>query len=222
MNVMVTETTRETVMTARITPRPASESLPERARGLAKSFRARADENAHLRRLSDETWRDLVDSGLVRALQPTRWGGGEVDLFEFYDAVIETARADGSIAWVLGIIGVHPWQTALYPEETQQEVWGEDATVMNSSSYAPTGQAERVPGGFRLRGRWSFSTGCDHCTWLNLGAFAGTADVNGEQVPDFRSFLLPRSDYRIDDNWRVAGLQGTGSKDVVVGDAFVP
>ncbi len=67
-----------------------------------------ADDNARLRRLSDESWRDLVDSGLVRALQPAQRGGGEVDLFEFYDAVIETGRADGSIAWVLGIIGVHP------------------------------------------------------------------------------------------------------------------
>lgn len=209
-------------MTTATLSRPTRECLRDSARRLAASFREHADENARLRRLCDDTWRDLVDSGLVRALQPIRWGGGEVDLFEFYDAVIETARADGSTGWVLGVIGVHPWQTALYPEETQQEVWGKDATVMNSSSYAPTGKAERVPGGFRVQGRWSFSTGCDHCTWLNLGAFAGTVNVNGQEVPDFRSFLLPRSDYRIDDNWHVAGLQGTGSKDVVVEDAFVP
>lgn len=48
------------------------------------------------------------------------------------------------------------------------------------------------------------------------------ADINGREVPDFRSFLLPRRDYRIDDNWFVAGLAGTGSKDIVVGGAFVP
>jgi 3-hydroxy-9,10-secoandrosta-1,3,5(10)-triene-9,17-dione monooxygenase len=123
---------------------------------------------------------------------------------------------------VAGIIGVRPWQTALYSDETQQEIWGDDPTTMNSSSYAPTGKAERVPGGFRLSGRWSFSSGCDHCRWVNLGTIAGGIDVDRRQLPDFRSFLLPRKDYRIDDNWHVAGLAGTGSKDIVVNDAFVP
>jgi 3-hydroxy-9,10-secoandrosta-1,3,5(10)-triene-9,17-dione monooxygenase len=42
------------------------------------------------------------------------------------------------------------------------------------------------------------------------------------EKPDMRTFLVPRADYRIDDNWHVAGLKGTGSKDIVVDDAFVP
>jgi 3-hydroxy-9,10-secoandrosta-1,3,5(10)-triene-9,17-dione monooxygenase len=80
----------------------------------------------------------------------------------------------------------------------------------------------RVPGGYRLHGRWSFSTGCDHCSWVNLGAIVGTVTIEGKDAPDFHSFLLPRADYHIDDNWHVAGLAGTGSKDIVVEDAFVP
>jgi 3-hydroxy-9,10-secoandrosta-1,3,5(10)-triene-9,17-dione monooxygenase len=132
------------------------------------------------------------------------------------------ARAEGCAGWVAGIIGVHPWQVALFPEETQQEVWGEDPATMNSSSYAPAGRAERVAGGFRLSGRWSFSSGCDHCTWVSLGGVAGTVEINGKQAPDLRTFLLPRKDYRIEDNWHVAGLAGTGSKDIVVDGAVVP
>ncbi|HKV53052.1 MAG TPA: hypothetical protein VJN94_00280, partial [Candidatus Binataceae bacterium] len=151
-----------------------------------------------------------------------RWGGGEAHPREFYSAIIEVARAEGCAGWVAGIIGVHPWQTALYSKETQHEVWGGDPTTMNSSSYAPTGKAVRVAGGFRVSGRWSFSSGCDHCGWVNLGAIAGGIEVDGRQLPDFRSYLLPRKDYRIDDNWHVAGLAGTGSKDIVVDDAFVP
>jgi 3-hydroxy-9,10-secoandrosta-1,3,5(10)-triene-9,17-dione monooxygenase len=119
---------------------------------------------------------------------------------EFYSAVIEVARAEGCAGWVAGIIGVHPWQTALYSDETQQEIWGDDPTTMNSSSYTATGKAERVPGGFRLSGRWSFSSGCDHCRWVNLATTAGGIEMDGRQLPDFRSFLLPRKDYRIDDN----------------------
>src|ERR1700674_328376 len=197
-------------------------SLDARARALAPALRQRAAETNQLRRLPDSTWKDLVETGIVRGLQPARWGGGELHPREFYSAVIEVARAEGCAGWVAGIVGVHPWQTALYSNETQQEVWGDDPTTMNSSSYAPTGKAERVPGGFRLSGRWSFSSGCDHCRWVNLGATAGGIDVDGRQMPDFRSFLLPRKDYRIDDNWHVAGLAGTGSKDIVVDGAFVP
>ena len=42
------------------------------------------------------------------------------------------------------------------------------------------------------------------------------------QAPDARVFLLPRRDYAIDDNWHVIGLCATGSKDLVVDEAFVP
>lgn len=128
-------------------PRP---TLIERAKALAPVLRGRASETNRLRRMPDTTWKDLLGSGIIRGLQPARWGGGEVHPREFYSAVIEVAHAEGCAGWVAGIVGVHPWQTALYAEQTQQEVWGEDATVMNSSSYAPTGKAERVAGGYRF------------------------------------------------------------------------
>ena len=197
-------------------------TLVERARGLAPVLRERAAETNAIRRLPDTTWKDLLDTGIIRGLQPAKWGGGEVHPREFYSAVIEVARAEGCAGWVAGIVGVHPWQTALYAEKTQQEVWGEDPTVMNSSSFAPTGNAERAAGGYRLSGRWSFSSGCDHCGWVNLGAIAGGLEIDGREVPDFRSYLLPRKDYVIDDTWQVAGLAGSGSKDIVVANAFVP
>jgi 3-hydroxy-9,10-secoandrosta-1,3,5(10)-triene-9,17-dione monooxygenase len=197
-------------------------SLVELAKGLAPALRERAAEANRLRRLPEATWKDLVATGIVRGLQPARWDGGEVHPREFYSAIGEVAWADGCAGSVAGIIGVHPWQTALCPLQPQEEVWGEDPTVTNSSSYAPTGKAERVAGGFRLTGRWSFSSGCDHCKWVNLGGVVGRIRIGGRDVADFRSFLIPRKDYHIDDNWHVARLSGTGSKDIVVDDAFVP
>ncbi len=130
------------------------------------------------------------------------------------------AAACPSSAWVLGVVGVHAWQLALFPEQAQADVWGDDPRTLISSSYAPTGKIARQEGGYRVSGRWSFSSGCDHCRWVFLG---GMVPPEGEgKPPEMRTFLLPRSDYRIDDNWHVAGLKGTGSKDVVVEDAFVP
>src|SRR5262249_50256488 len=153
----------------------------------------------------------------LRALQPKRWGGGEADIVEFFDAVFTLSRANPSAGWVAGVIGVHPWQLALFDERAQEELWGEDPAAMNSSSYIPTGKAARVDGGYNVSGRWSFSSGCDHCRAVNLGAI-----VPGGEIPDFRSFLLLAGQYRIEDNWHVAGLKGTGSKDIVVDEAFVP
>ncbi len=194
----------------------------DEARRRAPEFAAAAPGDDALRRLSDGTWKQLAEGGFLRALQPRRFGGGEIRLAEFVDAAFEISRASPSAGWVAGVIGVHPWQLALFPEEAQQEMWGDDPTTMHSSSYNPTGKAEKAPGGYKVRGRWSFSSGCDHCRGVNLGAIVGTRDVAGKQVPDFRSFLLLAGQYRIEDNWHVAGLRGTGSKDIVVDDAFVP
>src|SRR6516164_2114908 len=115
---------------------------------------------------------------------------------------------------------VHTWHLALFPPQAQDDVWGEDTSIQLSTSLAPTGTVERVDGGFRLSGRWSFSSGCDYCQWAALGGMAPA--VESGAPPDARIFLLPRRDYVIDDNWHVTGLCATGSKDIVVAEAFVP
>ena len=197
-------------------------SLVEEAKRLAPSLAANAAEDDRLRRLSDSTWKLLLDGGFLRSLQPARFGGGEVSLVDFVDATIEISRASPSAGWVAGVIGVHPWQLGLFNEKAQQEMWRDDPATMHSSSYNPTGKAEKVAGGYKVSGRWSFSTGCDHCRGVMLGAISGTREIGGNQVRDFRSFLLMPDQYRIEDNWHVAGLRGTGSKDIVVEETFVP
>jgi 3-hydroxy-9,10-secoandrosta-1,3,5(10)-triene-9,17-dione monooxygenase len=197
-------------------------SLVEEAKRLAPFLAANAAEDDQLRRLSDSTWKLLLDGGFLRWLQPVRFGGGEVSLVEFVDATIEISRASPSAGWVAGVIGVHPWQLGLFTEKAQQEMWSDDPATMHSSSYNPTGKAEKVAGGYKVSGRWSFSTGCDHCRGVMLGAICGTREIAGNQVRDFRSFLLMPDQYRIEDNWHVAGLRGTGSKDIVVEETFVP
>jgi 3-hydroxy-9,10-secoandrosta-1,3,5(10)-triene-9,17-dione monooxygenase len=206
-------------------------AIAERADDLA----AAAQEADDLRRLPEESWKLLLDTGVLRALQPARFGGGEVPLVEFLDAVVELSRVSPSAGWVAGVIGVHPWQLALFPDEAQQEMWGEDPTRLHSSSYNPTGRAVRVDGGYEVSGRWSFSSGCDHCVAANLGAIVKPAEGSGDgsaasvasaasgpALPEYRSFLLYRDEYEIEDNWHVAGLRGTGSKDIVVEATFVP
>lgn len=196
-----------------------SDKVVDAVRDLLPTFEERAQEAEDSRRISEASMSDLQEAGLFRLLQPKRFGGFEADPIAFYTAVRLVASACGSTGWVASVVGVHPWQLSLFPEQAQLDVWGSDPHVRMSSSYAPTGRARIVEGGYRLDGRWSFSSGCDHATWVLLGGIV--TDEEGNQV-DFKTFLLPLGDYRIDDVWDTVGLRGTGSNDIVVEDAFVP
>ncbi len=188
-------------------------------RDLLPTFRSRAEEAERLRVVPESSVKELEETGFFTLLQPRRYDGLEADPVDFYTAVKEIAGACGSTGWVSSVVGVHPWQVALFADEAQQAVWGEDTSTRLSSSYAPTGKAVLTEGGFTLSGRWSFSSGCDHCQWVLLGGLVFNAEGN---VVDFRTFMVPRSDYTIEDVWNVVGLRGTGSNDIVVEDVFVP
>jgi 3-hydroxy-9,10-secoandrosta-1,3,5(10)-triene-9,17-dione monooxygenase len=182
-------------------------------------FRQRAQETEDARVVPAESVKALTETGFFRLLQPARFGGLEADPRTFFTAVRMIASACGSTGWVASVVGVHPWQLALFPPQAQDDVWGADPSTRMSSSYAPTGKARLTQDGYLLNGRWSFSSGCDHASWVLLGGIV----TNDEGQPvDFCTFLLPASDYRIDDVWDTVGLRGTGSNDIIVNDAFVP
>lgn len=186
---------------------------------LLPGLRERAQETEDARRVPVESIKALREAGFFKLLQPARFDGREASPNTFYQAVRMIASACGSTGWVSSVLGVHPWQLALFDDKAQQEVWGEDTDTLVSSSYAPMGRAKPVDGGFRFSGRWSFSSGCDHADWVFLGGLILGED--GTPV-DFRTFLLPRADYVIDDVWDTIGLRGTGSNDIIVEDVFVP
>lgn len=188
-------------------------------RELLPALRERAQRAEDIRRVPDESMRALIDLGFFKLLQPARYGGHEADPATFYGAVKEIAGACGSTGWVASIIGVHPWHLALFPDDAQREVWGSDPDTLVSSSYAPMGKARVTEGGYRLSGRWSFSSGCDHAEWVFVGGPALGED--GKPV-DFMTYLLPHGDYTVDDVWDTVGLRGSGSNDIVVDDVFVP
>jgi 3-hydroxy-9,10-secoandrosta-1,3,5(10)-triene-9,17-dione monooxygenase len=191
----------------------------EGVRDLLPTFRERADETERLRAVPDASVKELEQTGFFRLLQPRRFDGFEADPVDFYTAVRSIASACGSTGWISSVLGVHPWQIALFADEAQQAVWGSDTSVRASSSYAPTGKAVLTEGGFTLSGRWSFSSGCAHAQWVLLGGLVWNAEG---QVVDFRTFLIPRDSYEIVDVWNVVGLAGTASNDIVVSETFVP
>jgi 3-hydroxy-9,10-secoandrosta-1,3,5(10)-triene-9,17-dione monooxygenase len=188
-------------------------------RELLPTLRERAQETEDARAVPADSIKALEETGFFRLLQPAAFGGYEADPVTFYTAVRLIASACGSTGWVSSVLGVHPWHLGLFTPQAQQEVWGSDQSARMSSSYAPTGKAVKTDGGHIVSGRWSFSSGCDHATWVLLGQLV--TDQENRPV-DYRTFLLPRSDYAIEDVWDTVGLRGTGSNDIVVSDVFVP
>jgi 3-hydroxy-9,10-secoandrosta-1,3,5(10)-triene-9,17-dione monooxygenase len=194
---------------------PAAEMIA-RTRAMIPKLRERAPQSERERRLPKDTIADMQAAGLFRVLQPKRWGGYELDILTYFDVQMALGEGDMSVAWVYGVVGVHPWFVALLDDRAAKDIWGKDDTTLICSSLMPTGTAKSVDGGFRIGGRWKYASGCEHCEWAFLGGVVeGSPD-------DRRLFVIPMSDYKIVDTWHVPGLKGTGSHDIVIEDAFVP
>jgi 3-hydroxy-9,10-secoandrosta-1,3,5(10)-triene-9,17-dione monooxygenase len=190
---------------------------------IADHLRETAGEAALDGKLPASTVDRMKQAGVVRMLQPKDYGGYEATPCEFFEAVMEFGKHDPAACWVAGVVGVHPWELALNDHRLQEEVWGDDPDTWVASPYAPHGMACPVDGGYIFNGHWKFSSGTDHCDWVVLGALLG--DEAGQMVnpPTMLHIMLPREDYTIvDDSWQVMGLEGTGSKDIIVQDAFIP
>lgn len=198
--------------------KPTAAELLARARAMHSTIAGRAAECEALRRIPDANIAEFEAAGFFRMIQPGEYGGYELSPLDLFQVSIEIAKACPSSGWVLNLLAVHNWEVALLEPQAGAAIWGSDDRTRLSSSYAPFGKVQAVEGGFRVGGRWPWSSGCDHGQWAILGGIAH--DEAGNADP--RSFFIPRSDYVIDDTWHVIGLKGTGSKDIVVEDAFVP
>lgn len=196
-----------------------TQDLVDRAAAMLPALRERAQSCENDCKVHDDTIRDFQEAGFFKILQPKRYGGYEMAPETFYAVQMKVAEGCMSSAWVLGVVAVHNWQLALFDAQAQADVWSEDPTTLISSSYMPRAEVTPVDGGYRISGRWGFSSGVDHCQWAFLGGLV--PDPEGG-APDYRTFLVPRSDFEIDYVWDTMGLRGTGSQDVVVKDAFVP
>jgi 3-hydroxy-9,10-secoandrosta-1,3,5(10)-triene-9,17-dione monooxygenase len=190
----------------------------DRARAIVPRLAERAPAAAAARRLPRETIAEYHAAGILRILQPRRFGGQQGRFSLFSRIVEELTYGCASSAWVYAVLAEHQWIIAQYPEEAQIDVWGDDPKAVASSSLAPRAAAKRVAGGWRLSGRFPFSSGCDYAQWAILGAFLGEM---GD--PRHIAYLLaPLAEVEIVDDWQVLGLAGTGSKSLVLHDVFIP
>ena len=189
------------------------------AAALAPGIAARAAGAERLRRVPAETIADLHRAGLLRLMQPARFGGSELGLDVLMDVVLEICKACPSTAWVYSNLASHAWNIGQFELRAQEDVWNDDPQALAATGLAfPCGKAVPADGGYRLSGKWPFASGVNASTWMLAG---GMTDQAGG-APERRFFLVPQADFNSLDDWHAFGLSGTGSHNVEIKDAFVP
>lgn len=191
------------------------ETLVRRASDLIPTLRERAPGCEAALQLLPETVRDFAEAGFFRIVQPKRFGGFELGLDVMEEVVAEVGRGCGSSAWTLAILCGHAWWAAMFPEEGQQEIFGEDGHVLMSTTLTARARMLRVEGGYEVSGRCTYQTGCDVANWHCISGIV-------EGTDEARYLAVRAGDGQIQDDWHVLGLRGTGSKSVVFDKAFVP
>jgi len=173
------------------------------------------------RRVSQATTERFHEAGFFRLMQPARFGGYEYGFTAFIDVISTLARGCTASAWSCGLGVVHQWLIANFPLQAQHDVWDENPDAIACGSYAPAATAQAVDGGYLVQGRWLFASNVDNSPWAILGVFFPPIEKGQPQQAGF--VLAPRKDWRIEDDWHVAGQAGTGSKSVVIEQpVFVP
>ena len=192
----------------------APDELLQRATNMLPALKDRATETENLRRIPNQTVQDLRASELLGIGVPRLFGGLDVDYASMFEVGAVLGSTCAATSWCFCIWTAHSWLVGHWPAEAQQDVFGGGPDVLCSSSLNPgKSTLEKTTGGFRLSGRWEFSSGSDSAEWVMVGANAADGLV---------WILVPKSDYEVVDTWFVTGLKGTGSKDIIIKDVFVP
>lgn len=212
-------------MTRPAPPRTAEEILA-RAKALAPVLRERAAEFEQARRLPPDIVELLRDTGVFRMTFPREFGGPELTSIEQTEVIEALSYGDTSAGWC-AIIGSGTGLYASFLSDAAAREMFPRLDLITAGMLFPAGRAERVPGGYRLTGRWTFGSGITHCDWVISGAFLyrdgkPEPSPDGRDPHDSRLFMVPASEAEVIDNWHTTGLAGSGSCDYTITDVFVP
>jgi alkylation response protein AidB-like acyl-CoA dehydrogenase len=193
-----------------------AQEIAHRIAGITPVLAENAQACVRERSLVPASMRAMVEAGLFRIPQPSRVGGYELTLRVLADAVTAVSEVCPTSGWVLMVMCAHHFCLGTFPEQAQDEVFGGGRDGLVAGTLAWQGKAAKADGGYRVDGRWQFCSGVDRSNWVMLGCADAATGGPGVHV------VVPTEEVVVDDTWHVLGLEGTGSKDVVAKDIFVP
>jgi len=191
-----------------------------RADAMRPMLRERQTECEQLGQLPDDTNNQFLQAGFYRILQPRRFGGYEFDLADFLRIMMAVSRGCSESGWVLALTSGHTILASMLSEDAQREAFGPSGDFRAPGVGMPGGAGVPIEGGYRVKGAWDYASGCDLATHFFGSTMVHDPETNAPLGNSW--FLFDRSQYRIVDNWNVIGMQGTGSRRVVIEETFVP
>jgi alkylation response protein AidB-like acyl-CoA dehydrogenase len=196
--------------------KPSAEEIRTRIAEIAPTLARNVRACVEARSVVPQSMQAMVEAGLLRICQPARVGGYELSLRVQYDTVAALSEICPASGWIVMVMGAHHFCLGAWPERAQEEVFASANEGLVSGTLAWQGKARTVDGGYRVDGRWQFCSGVDRSNWVILGCADAETDGPGVHV------VVPRDQISVDDTWHVLGMEGTGSKDVLARDLFVP
>lgn len=178
---------------------------------------ARAAHYSAAQQIDAETVEAMKAAGVYRALVPARFGGEEKSPADFLRLVETISTRDGSAGWVASF-GVSHLYLASLPGDTLAKVYADGPDVVFAGTIFPPQPTRKVPGGYIVSGRWPFGSGSPGASLIGVGIRSDDPTAGG--LP--RMAVMPAAQVRIEPNWNVIGMRGTGSHDLVVEEVFVP
>lgn len=198
-------------------------SVVELATSLIPTLRQRAEQTEQIRRIPEETIKDLKEHGLFTILRPIRYGGQQLDMRTYSEAIVEISRGCASTGWVVSLCAIRELMVAeSFSEKAHDEIFGQNPEdVLFAGVYEPRKcVVEKVDGGYLIKeGYWMFCSGSLHATWGYFGF--PIYNEKGEMI-DQKLMTVPFKEMEINDDWKTLGLRGTGSNSVKMQNVFVP
>ena len=179
-----------------------------------------ADRINRERRIPADVVRPIIDNGFFRLLLPRSLGGAELTHPDFLRIVRIFAEADASVGWCINQNNVFSTNSVRVSQTVAEEIWGDPRTVVTNGPPRPGTKAVATDKGYELSGRWDFSSGISHASWV--AALAPVQNSDSSDTKEMRTFLIPKSEVEVVDEWHVGGLRGTASLSFKASDLFVP
>lgn len=194
------------------------QDLIARTEALAGQIALRAMETDERRAVPDDIIEAMIEAELFAVLAPRIFGGLEFGLDVFSEIVRRISVASPSTGWVASFLMGAAWRMLTFPREGQEEIYGSRNYVLGAGAAQPIMGVVRLEGGYRLTGRTEWNSGASHAQWFSINGLL----VEAGREPELMIFAVPRAEVTLVDNWRIMGMQGTASCQLVVDDLFVP
>ena len=203
----------------------------DKARELAALVAENTDRINEQRKIPTDVSNEIADAGFFRLLMPRNLGGAQLDHPDFLRIVQIIAAADGSVGWSFNQNNVFATNSTRMNDKTREEIYSNPRAVITNGPPMSRSRAIEVDGGYSLSGRWNFSSGSDHATWIAaLTPIQHTDDneANPAEIvtmvsrDDMRILLIPKDEVEMVNNWQVNGLRGTASWGFEADGLFIP